>query len=242
MNIHIIPPDPSGTGREAAEGRPLHFKPPPLDTRTIVYVDGFNLYYGCLRGTPYRWLDLNALCRALLPKNDIVAIKYFTAKVAARPGDPDQPNRQMTYLRALRTIPHLEIHLGHFLSHVVSMPQPIPRGAPRDAKPTYVQVVKTEEKGSDVNLATHLLVDAFGNQFDVAAIITNDSDLAEPVRVVSSRLKKSVGIICPREQVSATLRGCATFIKKIRRGALRTSQFPLEVKDRGGSFRKPAMW
>jgi hypothetical protein len=210
--------------------------------RTIVYVDGFNLYYGCLRGTPYRWLDLNALCRALLPKNDVVAIKYFTATVAARPGDPDQPNRQMAYLRALRTIPHLEIHLGHFLSHTVRMPEPIPPGAPTTAKPTYVQVVKTEEKGSDVNLATHLLVDAFDSRFDVAALITNDSDLAAPVRVVCGRLKKPVGIICPREHVSTTLRGCATFIKKIREGVLRTSQFAVELTDRDGTFRKPATW
>jgi len=72
-----------------------------------------------------------------------------------------------SYLRALRTIAHVEIHLGHFLSHTVWMPQPIPAGAPAATKPTYVQVVKTEEKGSDVNLATHLLMDAYENRFDV---------------------------------------------------------------------------
>ena len=52
---------------------------------TNVYVDAFNLYYGCLKGTPYRWLDLGAPCRRLLPKDEIKRIRYFTATVSARP-------------------------------------------------------------------------------------------------------------------------------------------------------------
>ncbi len=55
---------------------------------TIVYIDGFNLYYGAVKDTPYKWLDLEALCRRLLPKDDIVGIRYFTARISARPGDP----------------------------------------------------------------------------------------------------------------------------------------------------------
>src|SRR4051812_12536392 len=88
---------------------------------TIVYVDGFNLYYGSLRKTPCRWLDLSKLCRRLLPANNILKIKYFTAKVSARPDDPGQPTRQQAYLRALATLPEMEIYFGHFLSHEVSM-------------------------------------------------------------------------------------------------------------------------
>jgi hypothetical protein len=72
---------------------------------TNVYVDAFNLYYGCLKGTPYRWLDLGALCRRLLPKDRINRIRYFTATVSARPDNPDAPQRQQVYLRALETIP-----------------------------------------------------------------------------------------------------------------------------------------
>src|SRR6266540_753040 len=59
--------------------------------RTNVYVDAFNLYYGCLKGTPYRWLDLAALCRRLLPNDEINRIRYFTALVSARPDDPQEP-------------------------------------------------------------------------------------------------------------------------------------------------------
>ena len=84
---------------------------------TNVYVDAFNLYYGCLKGTPYRWLDLGALCRRLLPKDGINRIRYFTATVSARPDNPDAPQRQQVYLRALETIPGLSIHYGHYLSH-----------------------------------------------------------------------------------------------------------------------------
>ena len=56
--------------------------------RTNVYIDGFNLYYGCLKGTPYRWLDLRKHCELLLPKHQIQRIRYFTAMVTARPQDP----------------------------------------------------------------------------------------------------------------------------------------------------------
>src|SRR5680860_684723 len=88
---------------------------------TNVYIDGFNLYYGAVKGTPYKWLDLEALCRRLLPKDDIKRIRYFTAKISARPGDPQQPQRQQIYLRAPRTLPLVSIHHGHFLTHSVRM-------------------------------------------------------------------------------------------------------------------------
>jgi hypothetical protein len=70
-------------------------------TRTNVYTDGFNLFYGSLKGSRYKWLDLDALSRHLLPKDEINRIRYFTAKVSAREGDPQLPVRQETYLRAL---------------------------------------------------------------------------------------------------------------------------------------------
>ena len=87
--------------------------------KTIVYVDGFNLYYGAVKGTPYKWLNVKTLCELLLPKNQIIRIKYFTAPVTARPSDPDQPNRQQLLCRALQTLPELEIIFGRFLSHEI---------------------------------------------------------------------------------------------------------------------------
>lgn len=106
--------------------------------KTMVYVDAFNLYYGAVKDTPYKWLDISALCRAMLvPENLIVGIKYFTAKVQPRPGDPGQPTRQQTYLRALRTIPNLQIVYGHYLSHVVWMPL----ASPAPGQKPFVQVI-----------------------------------------------------------------------------------------------------
>jgi len=121
---------------------------------TYVYVDGFNLYYGAVKGTPYKWLNILSLCQKLLPRNKIFKIKYFTALVTARPGDPGQPSRQQIYLRALRTIPDLEIIYGHFLEHPVRLPLV----SSLSRQPRYAQVMKTEEKGSDVNLAAFLIL------------------------------------------------------------------------------------
>jgi hypothetical protein len=84
--------------------------------RTIIYIDGFNLYYRALRGTPYKWLNLQALCIDLLdPSNNIEQIKYFTARVSGRQ-DPDEPKRQHAYLRALDSLPRLEIFYGNFIT------------------------------------------------------------------------------------------------------------------------------
>jgi hypothetical protein len=202
----------------------------------IVYVDGFNLYYGSLKRTPYKWLDLSRLCAALLPNDRILAIKYYTARVSARPGNPSAPNDQQIYLRALRTIPNLSITYGHFLTHSVSM-------ALTGVTPTKrVWVDKTEEKGSDVNLASHLLRDAFRGAFQVAALITNDSDLAEPVRIVRQELNLPVGLLNPHQQHSVELKRLATFVKRIRQADLIASQFPAVVNDAKGAIHKPPSW
>lgn len=208
-----------------------------MPKRTYVYVDGFNLYYGALRHTPYRWLDLGRLCELLLPKNDVLAIKYFTALVTARPEDPQQPTRQQTYLRALKTMPACSVILGHFLSHRVRMPLAQPTDTEKHAT-----VIKTEEKGSDVNLATHMLCDAFQGKYDVAVVISNDSDLAEPVRIVSGLPGKMVGILNPHKNPSRKLHEHARFFKVIRKGVLKASQFSQTLSDEHGEFHMPAGW
>ncbi len=105
--------------------------------RTNVYVDGFNLYYRSLKGTPYRWLDLAKLCKLELPHNQFNRIRYFTAIVGSRPSDPQQPMRQSTYLRALWTIPNLVR---------MALVNPPPNG------PLTAEVLKTEEKPIPVDI------------------------------------------------------------------------------------------
>lgn len=206
--------------------------------KTCVYIDGFNLYYGALKNTPYRWLDLAQLCRLMLPTNDVERINYYTALVGARIGDPGQPIRQKTYLRALATLPQVHVHFGHYLSHGVWMPLE----TPPQSGPKFVRVIKTEEKGSDVNLATHLMRDAYENAFEVAVLITNDSDLREPVELVRNRLGKKVGVLNPQKHPAVALKTVATFFKTIRSGVLQASQFPPQLMDARGTFDKPAGW
>ena len=153
----------------------------------IVYVDGFNLYYGSLKRTPYKCLDLGRL-------------------------------------------------YGHFLTHSVSM-------ALTGVTPTQrVWEDKTEEKGSDVNLASHLVRDAFRAAFQVAVLITNDSDLAEPVRIVRQELNLPVGVLNPHQHHSAELKRIATFVKRIRQSDLVASQFAAVLNDAKGAFHKPPSW
>ncbi|MFZ0829258.1 MAG: NYN domain-containing protein [Verrucomicrobiia bacterium] len=231
--------------------------------KTNIYIDGFNLYYGCLKNTQYKWLDVGKLCTLLLPKHQIQEIKYFTAIVAPRGDNPEQQIRQNVYLRALKTIPNLTIIKGHFLSNKIRLP------LANNAAPTLVhsfirgfslhfwgpgiawskkrktimaRVVKTSEKGSDVNLATHLLHDAYRDKFEAAVLITGDSDLLEPVRIVSKEIKKVVGIMCPQQHPSAVLLREANFYKEIRAKALSLSQFPVNLTDAHGTFHKPECW
>ena len=210
-----------------------------MHPKTYVYVDGFNLYYGAVKDTPFKWLNIRRLCELLLPSHTIHKIKYFTARVSARTDDPDKPTRQQIYLRALRTLPNLDIIYGSFLSHDVMMPiaDPPPRG------PRFVNVTRTEEKGSDVNIATHLVHDAHRESFETAVLVTNDSDLQEPIRIVREELGLEVGILNPhRHTPSRVLTKYASFIKQIREGPLRASQFSVTLKDSKGKFRKPAVW
>jgi NYN domain len=201
-----------------------------------VYVDGFNLYYGAVKGSPFKWLNIAALCQRMLPNDAIQSIEYFTAIVSARPGDPGVPVRQQMYLRALRTIPNLTIVYGHFLTHSSRM---VLTGTNPAQK---VWVDKTEEKGSDVNIAAHLLRDAFKGRFEVAAIITNDSDLLEPVRIVRQELNLPIGILNPHQHHSAALKSQATFMKRIRQSDVAACQFPAIMKDAKGQFHKPPAW
>ncbi len=206
--------------------------------RTNVYVDGFNLYYGAVRGTPYRWLDLARLCRLLLPQHTVNRIRYFTALIQPRDDDPQQAQRQQAYIRALQTIPNLTVHYGLFLTRPVRMPlaSPPPNG------PRTVDVLRTEEKGSDVNLATHLLVDGFDSDFELAVIISNDSDLVEPIKIIRARLGLPVGVLNPHPNQSRALRDAATFYRYIREGPLQGSQFPTTISDKTGTITKPPTW
>ena len=204
--------------------------------RTIIYVDGFNLYYRCLKNTPYKWLNLHELFFQLLHKNnEIIQIKYFTARVSGNPRD-----RQKAYIKALQySIPNIEIYYGHFLKHLKDMPLSTP---PHNK----VNVINTEEKGSDVNLSAQLLNDAWLDNYDCAVVVSNDSDMAESMRLVRKHHpKKIIGLITPGENIrtSDQLKKHANFVKKIRNSYLENCQLPnTAISKDNKRISKPASW
>ena len=151
--------------------------------KVAAYIDGFNLYYGLLDDNPdLRWLDLEALARALRPSDDLVKVRYCTATVSAL-DDPQRPARQQAYLRSLRSLPLVEVTFGRFETREKTrrLVHPAPGQNPE------VRVYQTEEKGSDVNLATHLILDGVEGLYEQAVVISNDSDLEAPIRECNRR-------------------------------------------------------
>ena len=211
---------------------------------TNVYIDGFNLYHRALKPNPkYKWLDLANLSQALLPDHQIHRIRYFTAVVDQRPGDPQQQFRQQTYFRALQTLPNLDIHYGQFKTRN----QRCPLARPIGDFDGFVLVRNTEEKGTDVNLATYLIMDGYDGEYEQALVISNDSDLALPIRMVRDKLELPVGVVNPNPAAKGNytpveLREAATFLRRIRLNALRNSQFADTLSDRTGEFTRPALW
>ena len=203
--------------------------------RVIVYVDGFNLYYG-LRSKGWRryyWLDLWRLSRNLLrAKQRLVMVRYFTAVVSPEPGDPEKPTRQNTYLEALATLPNLHLHYGY---HMPKQQRCSGCGA---LWQTY------EEKMTDVNIAVEMLGDALDDTFDTAIVLSADSDLTRPIIAVRERFpKKRVVAAFPPNRASKHLRQAATASFTIGRDAFRDSQLPDRVvKPDGYVLTRPPTW
>ena len=214
--------------------------------RTNIYIDGFNFYYGVVKDTPYKWLDFMALFKKILPpKHKILSIKYFTAQVTGKI-DPKQPLRQKTFIRALKShIPEISVHYGQFNSHNINAPLSHPIDKKTFGKAIkYANIIKTEEKGSDVNLAIHVLNDAWLNAYDCAVIVSNDSDLAESLRLVKEQQKKIIGLIFPstdkKRHPSKELTKHAHFTKSVLKSALKACQLPTPIP--GTNITKPKTW
>jgi len=127
-------------------------------------------------------------------ENEVVGVKYFTARVSATKSDPYKAVHQQLYIRALQQItPNLEVIYGQFATHQVEKNLVTPINGIRPAT-----VYETTEKGSDANLAVHVVSDAWRNIYDCAVIVSGDSDLAEAIRLVKGyHPKKVVGVIAP---------------------------------------------
>jgi hypothetical protein len=216
--------------------------------KVIVYIDGFNLYYRALRKPEHKWLDVQAMAEALFPDDDVVSVKYFTAKIQPSKIDPRKHIRQQVYFRALQTLPKVQLFFGNYVATRAMMPL---YDEWKAGIKKLVPVAKQEEKGTDVNLATHLVRDAFRAEFEVAGVLTSDSDLTEPFRVVGEELELPLFLLHPYvPDGSGTLREPAkklrayvgSRIKKVREGLLATSQLPDELTDRHRRITRPFEW
>ncbi len=203
--------------------------------RVGVYVDGFNLYYGgrsqFTSASGWKWLDLRALASRYATWGGSVVdrVVYCTARVND-PSNPAQTQRQAFYLQALLAAGSVdEIEEGYYSSWAtesVLVNEPSGTRAPTELlDPTHAlqwsaalpvrrtqshsllaTIRKREEKGSDVNVATHLLVDALSERVDAAIVISNDSDLALPVRVARDHVP--VGLLNPsKKPLAGALKG-----------------------------------
>jgi len=216
-----------------------------LPRKTVmVYIDGFSLYKGMLQRTfpEYKWLNLEALVERLFPRREVTSVKFFTALLKPLTNDPGVGQRQQVYWRALRTT-GVEIVEGKFNFSKQYLPLH-PEELDESGRVKTVQVKRPEEKGSDVALASHLIVDAMENRADSYALVTNDSDLLPPLQLLSARGKDLTLVSVANEKynkafVSAGLRS----IRQIRRGTLDSSQFPPTIRDAEGlTIRKPPSW
>ncbi len=188
--------------------------------------------------TPYKWLDLSLLLKNILqPHHDILTIKYFTARLSSRSGNRYKPLRQDAYLRALQAhCKEVEIYFGYFQTNLIRAPLARPQ-----QKLKVVEVIKTEEKGSDVNLAVHLLNDAWLDVYDSAVIVSNDGDVAEAMHLVKKQTDKQLGLVTPGiRHPSQKLLAHADFHRHIRKGSLKRSQLPSPIP--GTNLIKPREW
>jgi len=207
--------------------------------RAIVYVDGFNFYYGALKGTALKWLEHRALASALLRGHRITRVKYFTARVQDRTDDLGLSQRQDAYIRALQAHSDVEVHYGQFKQRRKSRPlaDKLKRGVVE-----FVAVVDTEEKGSDVSLGAHLVWDACHKEMDVALVMSNDGDLVTPVQM-AERAGITVTTVNPHQLRNQPRHLFGTDKRTLSRRLLARSQLPDPVYDaHGGQIRKPQEW
>jgi uncharacterized LabA/DUF88 family protein len=226
--------------------------------RAIFYIDGFNFYYLRTKMQPqYKWLNMKALADIIVNQKAIVTkVNYYTAAVSGKI-DKEAPVRQQALFSAFRTIPEIEIVKGNFSydkvwANIIKPPQTRPNGYSwADPLPDLIMVSKAEEKGSDVNLASHLVRDAFLDLFDVAYVITNDTDLVEAIRIVTQEADKKVCIVAPcrplrtshRPIPAPSLKKVASFVHYIDDAELEKSQFPNVIIRNGKKpVTKPSSW
>jgi 6-hydroxy-3-succinoylpyridine 3-monooxygenase len=229
--------------------------------RTRVYIDGYNLYYGCLKKSPHKWLDVRALIQCILPSIlfeqngqpiryafQPPGIKYFTAPIlAAFAKSDDSVSCQHHYHTALCA------HLGDGVEIIKGYHDAKPARAyaweegkaARECK--MIEIWKLEEKQSDVAFALNAFSDAIRNEIDQVIAVTNDSDFAPAMKMIRQHTQVIVGLIVPAPQntskVNAELAKHAHWTRThIRDEEFAKSQLPAMIRLKSKAIHKPLSW
>ena len=226
--------------------------------RTIAYVDGFNLYFGCLSRSARhcRWLDVEALVRRLVrdqdPASEVVGVKYFSAMIDPKlsPRGPASVVAQRDYWNVLRahSSPSFQIIKGKYFI--------VEGNYHRQCKPVdltqRVPVLRPEEKQTDVNIALHMLADATDKACDQQVLFSNDSDCTPALACSRERHPEMrLGTIAPLSDVgqsrhrrhSVELEEHSHWTRSIIRvEELEACQLPIKVRTPKRVIRKPDHW
>lgn len=220
--------------------------------RTIVYVDGYNLYYGLLRKSAYKWLDLFALFQnhVLDSAAEVIEVRYYTAPVKKEMSDdPQSSQRQRIYLEALRRMPPQKVTIieGKMAKSTPFWRLVTPISIQGEPDIEKVQVVNFTEKKTDVNLATDMLSAAWLGNCEQVVLCSNDSDMEGALRNIRTHLPHiKIGLVAPisgddNRKISTDLKNLAHWSKILSPVHLQNSQLP-PVISHSKPIKKPEKW
>ena len=234
---------------EAARGRkrfrPLHFQGLRMKT-TVVYIDGSNLYYGQLRGSDNKWLDLEKFAKKLLsPDHVITTVKYFTSRIIDKSSNQCHAQRQGQYLNALANRPRVEIIEGRYREQaelLAPVREPC-MSCDRKRDDGRIKVRRIMEKMTDVNIADAILRDAYERRAESLVLVSGDTDLAPIVKTVRYHIKIPILVFNPQRSICNELRRYATFYKNIPAGFCDGCRLPDSFGTSDGrTIHCPAAW
>lgn len=188
-----------------------------------MYIDGFNLYFG-LRAQGWRrfyWLNVSKFGTSIARDDQqVVQVKYFTSRIK---GPPEKQKRQTAYLTAIRSLTDVLIVEGQYRSDPILCPHCTTQ---LTCGSCGIAGNDQHEKMTDVNIATHMFVDAVKDRMDDAILVTGDSDQRPTIDALRKHFGKRVYVTFPPNRFSADLKAGADHSSFASEEHYRKSQFP----------------